>query len=898
MQVQQVITLLGHTLQPNQIQKSVTSQILSLYNTPGFAQTLLSIVGSQVDLSIRVQACIQFKNVIRSEWTPNMRISPMCVQEKTMIQDIILRIFASVDPKEDIIVRILDSCIIELCNSNHRTWRALIPFMCKNLNAQQPHLMNRCLRCLQNITDRYHKYHENIDDLQDEIMYALDSITKVYHPLLQYLCQHIGNPTVMNTMSHMVHIYHSLTVLDLHDHFSDHIQFYMTSWCNLLQYPVNDTNRDTMIDIMSTIMKIFRCHIKNYNHVCGTIVQNIVMTTWKLVTYLHSQKITTYDHLLIEIMHFMNVVAAGPNGTIFIQNIPLLFQQLVHPSLSIRECDVSRFNDDPDDYMDTMIRYDRDLNRCTSTQEFVESLMFRGRDVIQQEVLRLTQESMQRNQWSDRIITMRYLPFLTPKQQQDVFQKVVVPELKRNIQPDNVIGALVQSEVILASTRLCRSQCNVIIPLIIPLIVSSSKVVPMCVLWSLDQLMQPRNKVDLNIIGPYIQPLLNYLFKNLNMHSEHSQTIHTLNIIRHTIRISSGGLQNQVQLLVSCLGNQFQSCVHRLPHTDVSHALFKVYADMIIACPGAIQAIETDLFPRIHDIVKNNCELLIPYVPQLICCMIRVRPGTLPTSYTSFYQLLVHEHMYRNMDAIPFLIELLNVYGKRLPNIVQQKDSLSRIMSIVFKLIQNPEIDHQGFEFLRVLITHVPIQMMHPYLVSMFQHLMKRTQASSTKKFIRCFVMVMSMIVIRYGPAIYLQLFNPHTFQQLIHVWCTGVRMVHGKLPRRLCSVALMQLNMVTNGAHHQLVTTMLQCASQPIEKDGIKKSTTKKGLTIMQEPLRDEFTHQIKDLDHWIGTQLIVLLRKNNTLRNTLAQNNHKMVLIMDKYTQYAISRNAMATL
>ena len=147
---------------------------------------------------------------------------------------------------------------------------------------------------------------------------------------------------------------------------------------------------------------------------------------------------------------------------------------------------------------------------------------------------------------------------------------------------------------------------------------------------------------------------------------------------------------------------------------------------------------------------------------------------------------------------VPALTPLLVSYLKSAAPHIVSNGQVQPILGVFQKLIASKANDHHGFALLTGLVEHVPMGTLQPFLTQVFQIVLQRLSTLKTHKFVRGFIVFMSVFVCKHGAA---HLFStldsvqPNIMMMLVEqVWLPGLTSIQKNADRKTSAVALIKL--------------------------------------------------------------------------------------------------------
>ena len=218
--------------------------LTSVKQAPQFTVTLLRLTGAtDGNPLVRQSASVYFKNMVKNHWNPpeDSENFTLLDADKELIKPHLVELMLSVEERyekqlSDAIGRIAD------CDFPDK-WPTLMQELVARFGCGDFRIINGVLSTAQSIVGRYnHKYRS--DELFREIKGVLEIVQQ---PLLELLTQstvvleqQAGNAQVLtpvlNALTYICQIFHSLSSQDIPEFFEDHLKEFMLLFHKYLTY--------------------------------------------------------------------------------------------------------------------------------------------------------------------------------------------------------------------------------------------------------------------------------------------------------------------------------------------------------------------------------------------------------------------------------------------------------------------------------------------------------------------------------------------------------------------------------------------------------------------------------------------------------------------------------------
>lgn len=231
-----------------------------------------------------------------------------------------------------------------------------------------------------------------------------------------------------------------------------------------------------------------------------------------------------------------------------------------------------------------------------------------------------------------------------------------------------------------------------------------------------------------------------------------------------------------------------------------SHYVFDSLSKCVKLLEGNTRAVEEMLLPNFTYILVNDVVEYIPYALQLLSQLLEGHPvgGAPPSFYEELLTALTEPALYTQRGNIPAAVTILITYVQRFPEFLHRKGATEKIIQTVRLLVQLKNYDHEGLNLLTAMMLSYPGPALVPYLPTIFQFLLQRLQLSKTPKYVRIFIIFLSVSVIIRTAQDLVQLFEKiqsGLFMMILDkVWLPNMQKITGTLERKICVVAMTQL--------------------------------------------------------------------------------------------------------
>jgi len=183
------------------------------------------------------------------------------------------------------------------------------------------------------------------------------------------------------------------------------------------------------------------------------------------------------------------------------------------------------------------------------------------------------------------------------------------------------------------------------------------------------------------------------------------------------------------------------------------------------------------------------------------------------------FPFLLMPVLWENRGNIQPLVRLIQAYVRLGPEQIISLGKIEPLLGIFQKLIASKANDHEGFNLLQTMIEFMPKTVMANYNQGIFQLIFGRLTSSKTTKFIKSFLVFLSLFTYNFGGTILQELcdaIQPNLFGMVLErLMILEVQKVSGAQDRKICAVGMTKLLCETpsllTGAYSQYWPRFLQ---------------------------------------------------------------------------------------
>ena len=163
----------------------------------------------------------------------------------------------------------------------------------------------------------------------------------------------------------------------------------------------------------------------------------------------------------------------------------------------------------------------------------------------------------------------------------------------------------------------------------------------------------------------------------------------------------------------------------------------------------------------------------MPYVFQILGCLLEGMPeGALTASpvLQSMFPALMQASLWDG-GSIPPLARLVGAYIQRKDANKMIIDKVQAILGLFQKLINSKANDQHGIYILNSMVVSLESAILTPYMPQVIKLIFSRIQKKKTNKVVRGLLMLLSTMILHYGPSSAINLINsiqPNMFPMVL----------------------------------------------------------------------------------------------------------------------------------
>jgi len=570
-------------------------------------------------------------------------------------------------------------------------------------------------------------------------------------------------------------------------------------------------------------------YTEKYEEEFNPFLQTFLKDVWTLL--LKTSTAPKYDMLVSAAIRFMTSVTTSIHFELFkdpqaLQNI---CEKIVVPNLELRDSDIVLFEDNPVEYIRRDIEGSDSDTRRKSATELVKGLR-KHYEVQCTEIcssfvtskLQIYLANPKKN-WKEKdlaiyLVTALAIRGTTVSQGttsvnqlvpiMDFFKSQILPEIQSTEVYSLVLKADALKFVSTFRQQLPKDIYIALFPFLINNLCSSNYVIHTYSASCIEKLLTVKDKTPLGIVArfsknelkQFLAACLENLFKvlSINQSKENDYIMKTIMRVISTaqeeiIPYSTGLINQLINILIPVCKNP--------SNPSFNHYLFESIAAVIkntaIKSPDLISMFEKQLLDSFKFILLEDIQEFSPYVFQIISLMLESSSVALTPPYLELLQGLTSPTLWEKQGNIPALVRLLQAYlHKGGQQIVS--NHLLPILGVFQKLVASKSYDHEGFYILEAIVESIPPSDFSQHMPLIFTLIFTRLSKDKTLKFVKSFLVFLSIFIGKHGPNLVLQFID--TVQKdlfanvLDSLWLPNVQKVSGNIERKVVSLAMTKL--------------------------------------------------------------------------------------------------------
>lgn len=300
---------------------------------------------------------------------------------------------------------------------------------------------------------------------------------------------------------------------------------------------------------------------------------------------------------------------------------------------------------------------------------------------------------------------------------------------------------------------------------------------------------------------PFLQPLLENLFAAFEL-PDSLENPYIMKCVMRSIEFLGPEIQSIAQACLEALSRKLLDVCKNPQGPAFNHYLFEAVAALVsfssINGVVSIDNMQRTVFPAFEIVLQQDVQEFHPYVFQILALFVDKRSMPLPDVYLSVLSPVLTGFLWERQGNVPALTKLIRAYIKKVPDLIVQNKQLETILGIFQRLNALKSADQHGLAIMEDLYCHVSPQEMDPYHNSIWTLIFQRLQSSKTPKYVRGFLRLLSVVILRWGTIQFAEMLNKIQtgiiFMILEQIWVPSLALVEGVSNRKICCLAAIKI--------------------------------------------------------------------------------------------------------
>lgn len=843
--LQTLTEYLKQTLDPDPAVRRPAEKFLeSVEGNQNYSLLLLYLLEKSQDNVIRICAAITFKNFVKRNWRvvedePN-RVSD---QDRTAIKANIVNLMLS--SPEQIQKQLSDAISIIGREDFPQKWPDLLTEMVTRFRGGDFHIINGVLQTAHSLFKRYrHEFKSN--ELWSEIKLVLETfaspLTELFKVTIE-LCQtHATDVNALKVLfSSLILIsklFYSLNFQDLPEFFEDNMETWMTNFHGLLTLDNKllqtfDEDEAGLLELLkSQICDNAALYAQKYDEEFQPYLPRFVTAIWNLLVSTGQE--VKYDLLVSNAIQFLASVCERPHYKHLFEDqstLTSICEKVIVPNMEFRCADEETFEDNSEEYIrrdlegsdiDTRRRAACDLVRglCKFFEGPVTAI-FSG---YVSSMLDQYAKDPAKN-WKHKDASIYLVTSLASKAQTqkhgitqanelvnltEFFVNHILTDLKSpNVNEFPVLKADAIKYVMIFRSQLPKEHLLQAMPLLINHLLANSIVQHTYAAHALERLFTMRGGANNTTLitpaemAPFTKQLLTNLFETLSR-PDSSENEYIMKAIMRSLSLLQEAIVPYVATLIGHLTHKLLAVSKNPSKPHFNHYLFESLCLLIrITCkanPAIVGSFEEALFPVFTQILQNDVQEFLPYVFQVMSLLLEIHSDGIPASYMDLFPHLLQPVLWERTGNIPALVRLLQAYLEKGGATIASSaaDKITGLLGVFQKLIASKANDHQGFYLLNSIIQHLPAEAIAQHKKAIFIVLFQRIQNAKTTKFVKSFLVFVSLFSVIFGANALQEVLDeiqPQIFGKVLgKIIIPEAQKVSGTVEKKICAVGITKI--------------------------------------------------------------------------------------------------------
>ncbi|KAK2650059.1 hypothetical protein Ddye_017548 [Dipteronia dyeriana] len=838
-----------HTLSPApEPRRAAEKSLAEAADNPNYGLVVLRLVAEQtVDDHIRHAAAVNFKNHLRYRWAPSSdsnsgsTLVPILDPEKEQIKALIVTLMLSSTPR--IQSQLSEALAVIGKHDFPKSWPSLLPELVANLRAASQSndyvSINGILGTANSIFKKF-RYQYKTNDLLLDLRYCLDNFCV---PLLEIFLQtaalidytvSTGGPAatlkpLFESQRLCCRIFYSLNFQELPEFFEDHMKEWMGEFKKYLttSYTALESSSDGLAvvdELKAAVCENISLYMEKNEEEFQGYLNDFALAVWTLLGNVSQS--SSRDRLAVTAIKFLTTVSISVHHTLFSGEgvIPQICQSIVIPNVRLRDEDEELFEMNFVEFIRRdMEGSDIDTRRriaCELLKGIATNYKQKVTEVVSVQIQNLL-SSFAANpvgNWKDKDCAIYLVVSLATKKAggtsvstdlvdvQSFFTSVIVPELQSqdvNAFPMLKAGAL--KFFTMFRSQIPKPLAFQLFQDLVRFLGAESNVVHSYAASCIEKLLLVKDeggraRYESADITPYLPVLMTNLFNAMKF-SESEENQYLMKCIMRILGVA----EISTEVAGPCISGltSILNEVCKNPKNPIfNHYLFESVAVLVRrACqrdPSLISPFEASILPSLQMILQNDVSEFLPYAFQLLAQLVELNRPPIAPNYMEIFKILLIPESWKRSSNVPALVRLLQAFLQKVPHEISQEGRLAQVLGIFNMLVSSPTSDDQGFYVLNTVIDNLEYGVIAPYVAHIWNALFVRLQNNRTVKFVKNFVIFMSLFLVKHNSTTLVDSMNavqPAIFRTIVEqFWIPNLKLITGAIEFKLTAVASTRL--------------------------------------------------------------------------------------------------------
>lgn len=777
--------------------KSAESGLRALESHRGFAIDLLQVVASNgFPISTRLAGALFFKNFIKRSYIDEDGMYKMAIEDVETLKSQIVSLMIQLPNNLQVQIGELVSIIAD--SDFPDRWPTLLDDLISKLSAEDMATNKGVLIVAHSIFKRWRPLFRS-DALFIEIKMVLDKFAAPFLNLLTTVDTLIDSNSnnkqqlelLFENMLLLSKIYYDLNCQDIPEFFEDNMSVGMGIMHKYLSYQnplLQDADEEHEIDVLTkvkaSICELLQLYTQRYQDVFEPLIAQFIQTVWNLLVTIGPQ--SKYDILVSKSLSFLTSITKLEQHLEIFKSPELLreiTEKVILPNMKLREVDEELFEDDPIEYTRRDLEgSDSDTRRRSST-DFLRELKLNDESAVTRSVMSyvdhyLAEFQQDKSNWRSKDIAVYLFSALLAK---GAITNVgvtatnllldVVQFFATNIAPDLVnsdVHPILKVDAIkfiyVFRNQLTKVQLLEAFPLLSSHFQNDNYVVYTYTAVTIEKILSIRNpenhqlllinKSDLSsdVAKGLLMNLFGLILAKSSTPEKLAENEFLMKCIMRILLTSEDFMMESSQDLLVQLVKITEAISRNPSNPKFNHYTFESIAILIKfnAKPPLtmIPRFMELILPTFLNILGQDVQEFASYVFQILSYMLELLPEgqELPLSYKQLIKPLLSPSVWELRGNIPAVTRLLKAIIKYSPQDFNSPELITPVLGVFQKLIASKANETYGFDLLETVLICVPINTLLPLTSQIAMLLLQRLQNSRTEKFVKRFLLFLSLI--------------------------------------------------------------------------------------------------------------------------------------------------------